>query len=114
LRVESYAELLRATLLFGVIAVRDRYDRAQSLRTGRIWQRTHLLATARGVAGRPVNEVVELIDHQRWQKQEPQEEAALFDLIGDKTWQPTFRFRLGYPVRQVSPSPRRPVNDVLL
>jgi len=114
LRVESYAELLRATPLFGVIAVRDRYDRAQSLRTGRIWQRTHLLATARGVAGRPVNEVVELIDHQRWQKQEPQAQAALFDLIGDKTWQPTFRFRLGYPVRQVSPSPRRPVNDVRL
>jgi hypothetical protein len=62
-----------------------------------------LLAAARGLAGRPVNETVESIDYQSWLNQKPQAEAALFDLIGDETWQPTFMFRLGYPVRQVSP-----------
>jgi len=69
LSIGSYREILEATPLFGIIAVHDRYDRAQSLTAGRIWQRTHLQATANGVAGRPVNEVVELIDHQRWLKQ---------------------------------------------
>lgn len=114
LRAPSYTDLLHATPLFGVIAVRDRYDREQCLRAGRIWQRAHLLATARHIAGRPVNEVVELIDHQRFHNQEPQALAEISELIGEKGWQATFMFRLGYSVRQVSPSPRRPVGDVLL
>jgi len=110
----SYKDLLRATPLFGAIAVRDRYDREQCLRAGRNWQRIHLLTTARHLAGRPVNEAVELVDHQRSLNQEPQAMADLSALIGENRWQPTFMFRLGYPVRQVAPSPRRPVNDVLL
>jgi len=32
--------------LFGLIAVRDRYDRPQTIRAGRLWRRTHLVATA--------------------------------------------------------------------
>jgi nitroreductase len=110
----SYQDLLRATPLFGAIAVRDRYDREQCLRAGRNWQRIHLLTTARRLAGRPVNEAVELVDHQRSLNQEPQAMADLSALIGENRWQPTFMFRLGYPVRQVAPSPRRSVNDVLL
>jgi hypothetical protein len=114
LRGGSYADLLHATPLFGVIAVHDRYDREQSLRVGRIWQRAHLLATARHLAGRPVNEAVELIDYQRLRNQEPQAMAELSELIGENEWQSTFMFRFGYPVRQVSGSPRRGLNDVLL
>jgi len=114
LGTRSYRDLLRATPLFGVIAVRDRYDRAQCMGAGRIWQRAHLLATARHLAGRPVNEAVELIDHQRSLNQELQAIAELSEFIGEKEWQPTFMFRLGDPVRQVAPSPRRRVNDVLL
>src|ERR1700683_1518211 len=114
LRAMSYTDVLHATPLFGVIAVRDRYDREQSPRAGRIWQRAHLLATARHIAGRPVNEVVELVDHQRFRNQEPRAMAEISELIGESGWQPTFMFRLGYPVRQASPSPRRPVSDVLL
>jgi hypothetical protein len=105
----SYTEVLHATPLFGIIAVRDRYDQEQCLRAGRVWQRAHLLATAHGLAGRPVNEAVEWIDHQRMRNEEPQAMAALCDLMGDRNWQPTFMFRFGYPVLQVSPSPRRPV-----
>jgi nitroreductase len=110
----SYADILKATPLFGLIALRDRYDGEQNLRAGRIWQRAHLLATARGLAGRPVNEAVELIDNQRMHHQPPQAEADLAELTGDSSWQPTFMFRFGYPIREVLPSPRRPVQDVLI
>jgi hypothetical protein len=48
-------------------AVPDRYDQQNCLRAGRIWQRSHLLATARGLAGRPCNEAIEMIDHERAQ-----------------------------------------------
>jgi len=111
---DPYADLLRATPVFGLIAVRDRYDQEQSLRAGRIWQRAHLLITSRGVAGRPVNEAVELIDHERMRNQEPKGLAQLTDLMRDATWQPTFMFRLGYPVRSAAASPRRSVHDVII
>lgn len=110
----SYADLLRATPVFGVIAVHDRYDAAQCLDAGRLWQRAHLLATARHIAGRPVNEAVELVDHERLHNQQADMDAELTALIGGGDWQPTFMFRMGYPVRAVAPSPRRPASDVLL
>jgi hypothetical protein len=78
----SYTEVLHATPLFGIIAVRDRYDQEQCLRAGRVWQRAHLLATAQGLAGRPVNEAVEWIDHQRMRNEEPQAMAALCEPYG--------------------------------
>jgi len=111
---DPYAELLRATPVFGLIAVRDRYDQEQSLRAGRIWQRAHLLLTSRGVAARPVNEAVELIDHERHRNQDPRASAELAELTHDATWQPTFMFRIGYPVRPGLPSPRRPLKDVII
>jgi hypothetical protein len=110
----SYMDSVRATPLFGLIAVRDRYDRDQSLRAGRIWQRAQLLATARNVAGQPLNQIVELIDHQRSISEQPQAMAELAELIGDTNWQSTFMFRFGYPIREVGPSPRRPVQACLL
>ncbi|GLQ50572.1 Acg family FMN-binding oxidoreductase [Dyella flava] len=109
-----YRDRLRTAPLFGMIAVRDRYRREQCLKAGRLWQRAHLLATARGLGGRPANEAVETIDHERWHQQPPQIEAALATLTGDASWQPTFMFMLGYPVSNVLPSPRRPVTDVLI
>jgi hypothetical protein len=111
---DPYADLLRATPAFGLIAVRDRYDQAQSLRAGRIWQRSHLLLTSRGVAGRPVNEAVELVDHERMRNQEPRSLAQLAELTQDATWQPTFMFRIGYPIRPALASPRRSVHDVMI
>ena len=105
---------VRATPFFKLTAVRDRYDREQSLRAVRIWQRAHLLATPRGVAGRPLNQIVELVDHQRSLYQQPQVVAEFAELSGDKNWQPTFKFRFGYPIRDVGPSPRRPVQACLV
>jgi len=111
----SYTEVLHATPLFGIIAVRDRYDQEQCLRAGRVWQRAHLLATAHGLAGRPVNEAVEWIDHQRMRNEEPQAMAALCErTYGRQELAANLHvsFRLARP--QVSPSPRRPVEDVVL
>jgi len=111
---DPYADLLRATPVFGLIAVRDRYDQEQSLRAGRIWQRAHLLLTSRGVAARPINEAVELIDHERLRNQEPRASAELAELTHDATWQPTFMFRIGYAIRPAHASPRRPAKDVII
>jgi hypothetical protein len=111
---DGYLDLLQTAPLFGTIAVHDRYDRTHNLRAGQMWQRVHLLATARGVAARPCNEAVELTDHQRLRGQEPSEARLLAELTGDVAWEPTFMFYMGYAVRPGSASPRRPVEEVEL
>ena len=50
---------------FGFISVRDLYDKAQTLRAGRLWQRMHLWATTQGVAMQPLNQPVEMVDRER-------------------------------------------------
>lgn len=100
--------------VFGLIAVRALYDRPQSMRAGRAWQRMHLFATARGLAMQPLNQPVELVDRERQLAQAPHAETVLAALTGDPAWKPTFAFRLGYPQRQVPPSPRRPVEEVIV
>ena len=109
-----YSELMLSAPLIGLIAVRDRYDKADSMRAGRIWQRIHLLATARGLAARPSNEAVEMVDHERLRGREPRRAALLARIVGDSAWQPTFVFYMGYPIRAVPASPRRPIESVVL
>ena len=111
---DMYSDLLRATPVFGTIAVHDRYDRERSLRAGRVWQRTHLWLTAHNLVARPVNEMVELVDYERMLNQEPRAAGQLAELTGDSSWQPTFMFRMGYPIRPALASPRRGVQEVLL
>jgi nitroreductase len=110
----SYADLMLSAPLIGFIAVRDRYDQEQCLRAGRIWQRAHLLATARGLAARPSNEAVEMVDHERALGRPASRAALLNDITGDPTWQPTFVFYMGYPTLSAHASPRRPVQAVLV
>lgn len=98
---------------FGFIAVRDLYDRPQTLRAGRVWQRMHLWATTQGIAMQPLNQPVELVDRERELGRRPQAAAILAQLVGDAEWKPTFAFRSGYPTRGASPSPRRPVESVV-
>jgi hypothetical protein len=100
--------------LFGMIAVRDRYDRDQALRAGRLWQRAHLLATTCGIAARPDNPAIELIDYERRLGLQPAAEGRLADVIGDTAWQPTMPFYMGYATAPALVSPRRPVSDVAL
>ena len=110
---DGYSKLMLSAPLIGMIALRDRYDREQNLRAGRVWQRAHLLATARGVAGRPCNEAVEMVDHEKVLGKEPRRLSLLTGIIGDPAWQPTFVFYMGYPTIAGRASPRRPVKDVV-
>ncbi len=108
-----YSNLMLSAPLIGILTVPDRYDQQNCLRAGRIWQRAHLLATARGLAGRPCNEAVEMIDHEKALDKEPERSHLLAEIIGDPAWQPTFIFYMGYPTLTARASPRRPVDRVV-
>ncbi|MGB8800555.1 MAG: twin-arginine translocation signal domain-containing protein [Candidatus Acidiferrales bacterium] len=110
----GYLNLMLTAPLIGFIAVRDRYAQEQCLQAGRIWQRAHLLATARGLAARPCNEAVEMVDHERSLGRPATRVALLNEITTDPTWQPTFVFYMGYPKLSAHASPRRPVQAVLL
>jgi hypothetical protein len=110
----GYVNLMLSAPLIGFIAVRDRYQQEQCLRAGQIWQRAHLLATARGLAGRPCNEAVEMVDHELALSRPASRDALLNQITGDPTWQPTFVFYSGYPTLMAHASPRRPVEAVVL
>jgi len=100
--------------LLGLVAVRNLYDRVQTLEAGRVWQRVHLTATTHGIAMQPVNQVVELVDRDRQLGRPLRMEAMLAELTSDTGWQPTFVFRAGYAKQDVLHSARRPLDDVLL
>jgi nitroreductase len=110
----GYSDLMLSAPLIGILAVRDRYDREDCLRAGRIWQRAHLLATARGLAARPCNEAVEMIDYEKAHGQQPLRAGQLAEVMGDTVWQPTFVFYMGYPTLTAGASPRRPVEDAVV
>ncbi|MCB1325340.1 MAG: hypothetical protein H7A21_07690 [Spirochaetales bacterium] len=103
-----------ATGAFGTIAVRDKYDRAQSLEAGMVWQRLHLLATSLGISMQPFNMMVECDDRERELGRSLATEKKLADLINTSDWQPTFQFRAGHPTAEALPSARRALEDVLL
>jgi len=111
---DSYSKLMLSAPLMGIIAVHDRYEREHCLRAGLTWQRAHLLATTRGVAGRPCNEAVEMIDHEKALGKQPRHTGLLADVMGDTAWQPTFVFYMGYPTLTGRASPRRPITAVVL
>jgi nitroreductase len=103
--LQQYADSMLSGPLFGMIAVRDRYDIQQTVRAGQVWQRAHLLATARGLAARPANGAVQNIDHERWLNREPRTSSLLAQITGDARWQPTFMFYMGYARVPAPPKP---------
>jgi hypothetical protein len=109
----AYPKQLAASPMFGIIAVRDRYSLNQCLQAGRLWERAHLLATSRGVAARPINEAIELIDIENAEGRPRVTEPKLTELIGNISWQPTFMFRMGYATRSGAASPRRDLAQVI-
>ncbi len=98
--------------LVGFIAVKDRYDRAQSLLVGRVWQRMQLTAATLGFVMQPINQPVETVDREKQLGQEPKSEARLASITGAPAWQPTFAFRAGFATREAPQSPRRALKDV--
>lgn len=93
--------------VFGLLLVRDPYDRAQSLTAGRLWQRLHLAGTLLGLGMQPLNQIPEVIDRERDLGRPAAIAARIASLIVDRAWHPTFGFRLGYPTRSAAASPRR-------
>jgi nitroreductase len=110
----AYSDLMMSAPLIGILAVHDRYDREDCLRAGRVWQRAHLMATANGVAARPCNEAVEMIDYEKAHGRQPLRAGLLAEVMGDTEWQPTFVFYMGYPTLPARTSPRRPVEDAVV
>ena len=99
--------------MFGIIAVEDPYDLGSTLEAGRLWQRLHLWATARGLAAQPLNQPAECVDRDHQLARPSPMEKALASLTGNPAWRPTFIFRLGYAERAARPSPRRAVEDAV-
>ena len=98
--------------MFGLIYVRDLYDRPSALKAGQVWQRMHLTAAREGFAVQPLNQPMEMVDRERQLGQEPETANALAAFCPEG-WQPTFCFRAGYPLRPARLSPRRPVEEVV-
>ena len=100
--------------LLGMIGVSDLFDRPTALAAGRLWQRIHLWATARGLVAHPLNQPSERVDRERQLGQPTRTAEALAQFMGGRDWQPTFIFRMGYADRTPRLSPRRPLEEVLI
>lgn len=105
---------LATAAAFGLIAVRDLYDREQALAAGRLWQRLHLQATLMGLAMQPLNQLPERVDRELQQGQPAATAKVLASLTGDAAWKATFCFRLGWPTREAPASPRQGVDEVMM
>ena len=103
---------LASAPLVGLIAVRDRADRASAIAAGRAWQRLHLRATAQGLAMQPLNQPIEMIDRERRAGRGADWAARIARLTGED-WQATFSFRAGFASQAAPASPRRRLKDVL-
>jgi nitroreductase len=99
---------------FGILAVSDRNDKSQQLECGRLWQRMHLWATTQGLAMQPLNQIPERAAREEVLGIEPKFSNALAEFIGDANWQALMMFRIGYPIVEALPSPRRAVKDVII
>jgi hypothetical protein len=101
--------------LFGVVAVRDRYDKPDMLRAGAVWQRIHLRGTELGLSLQPLNQMVELADRDRELGRPSDAERRMKGLVdGMKDGMVTFAFRCGYAEKPAGPSARRPARAVLI
>jgi nitroreductase len=98
---------------FALILVRNLADRRSGLLAGGAWQRFHLIATSLGLVVQPLNQLPEMVDRERQRGQPPRFAGAIDALLDDPSWRPTFALRLGHPATPASPSPRRPVSEVI-
>ena len=98
----------------GFLSVANRYDKADNVVAGQVWQRLHLYATTVGVSMHPMNQPVEMVDREKQLGKTGTFEAQIQELVGDDHWQPTFAFRMGYREGRAPISPRKPVDEVLI
>lgn len=89
--------------LFGVIVSLED-DPASRVRTGQVLERIYLTATAMGLSIQPVSQILEL--------DAPRDVVA--DVLGLGAALPLQPFRLGFGESHRRPSPRRPLEEVLV
>jgi hypothetical protein len=99
---------------FGMIAVLDHRADDQRLKTGRLYQRLQLWATANNLAMQPLNQTVERRDRELELSIEPVIGQLIQGFMPDAKWQPMMPFRIGYADETALKSPRRPAADVVL
>jgi hypothetical protein len=73
---------------------------AQAIAAGRACQRLHLAITAQGLAPQPLNQPIEMIDHNQMLGRKDEFGSALAAFERARGWEPTFVFRLGYASRR--------------
>lgn len=98
----------------GLLLVEDPRARSAVVAIGRAWQRLHLLAAQAGVAMQPLNQAVEIADREAHLNRPADTRGRLRALHDGATGEAAFAFRAGYAARPAGPSPRRPIDDVLL
>ncbi len=96
---------------YGVITATWPDDRRTQLDAGRLLQRVHLAATSRGIALQHMNQVTERIDREATTPAEPTFAPRFAELLPDGE-HPLLTFRVGYPVRDARPTPRRSARSV--
>jgi hypothetical protein len=98
----------RTAAAYGVITADDPADARTRLLGGRLLQRVHLAATARGLALQHMNQITERIDREASLGAAPVFADRFAALLATPARRPLASFRIGYPVRAPRLSPRRP------
>jgi nitroreductase len=97
------ARILASSPVFGILWAR-RHDRATWVKAGQLFERLYLVATMHGLSLQPVSPIVQV----------PGTRDALASLLGEPGAVPLQPFRLGFAESERSPTPRRPLEEVLL
>ena len=97
------AEAFASAPIFGlIVSLED--DPATRVRTGQTFERIYLMATALGLSLQPVSQILEL--------DAPKD--ALGEVLGLGATNPQQPFRLGFGKPRRRPTPRRPIEEVLV
>ena len=96
---------------YGVITTTTPDDRSTQLQAGRLLQRIHLSATSRGIALQHMNQITERIDREATTGARPTFGPRFAALLPSGAL-PLLTFRVGYPVREARPTPRRSAQAV--
>jgi hypothetical protein len=97
---------------YGVVTATIPDDRATQLNAGRLLQRVHLAATARGIALHHMNQITERIDREATTGA-PATFAPRFAALLPTGLSPLLTVRVGHPERAAAPTPRRGAAEVL-
>ena len=112
---EYWIESTRARQLSGfafvVLSTPHSAGREAQLSVGRAYQRTHLWATANGLAMQPLNQLAERADREEILGLPSVARAAIAELLGDHSGdRAQMLFRIGVPWEDGLRSPRRPLD----